>query len=624
MRLRILLYFAAMMLVTLSLAWGHAEWARGEAGDKDAPGAREALSRALESLTVTVELPRSSPRLEGLPKAGIEAASAAAVVRLTVPVSSDRFANLPVAEAGEEPITLGALWRALRPAEDGEGEETAAAAAARAREPMKVLDRLVTTRLIVGEAREIGLDRLPDVRNLVEVFTRRTLRENLLQRHIREIDADPAEVEKLYREAVREWRIKALIFKEEQDAEVFRAAVLAGSGFGEAGGRYVAEGKAASEGGEEGVFLRSGDVFPAIAETVGGLEAGAVTPVIAIGDGFAVVELMEIRFPESEEARAEARLRARNFAQNTALAEYSRALTEKYVKLDKELFEALDFGGSVENFQQLLQDDRVVAEVEGEEPLRVSGLARGIREKFYHGIGRAIEKGETNRRKIPVLNEILFKRVFLKEALVQGIDRTTEFRAALEDYESSVVFGVFIEKVLKPEITIAPGDLQAYYRQHMERYTYSEMVKLRSLVFTNEPDARSALERLRKGTDYRWIRANAKGQAEAGADGVTRFGEGFVTVGSLPEAVRRALAGTGEGKFVLYKQGERFFHVLNLEKRVPSRVQPLEEVQRSVLQDVYRNKVDEVLRDWTEKLREAYGVKVYAKEFGGSILHESP
>lgn len=610
------------MLVAFGGVVAHGESGEQPGAAKAASAIAEAGSGAAENLTVTVELPSTSSHVRSLPQQTGEVASAGEVVRLTVPVASEALADLPVAEVGEETITLAELWRVVRPAEDAEGGDRVAATTLE--DPVTVLDRLVTTRLIAGEARAIGLDELPEVRNLLDVFARRTLRETLLRRHIREVDADPAEVEKLYREAVQEWRVKALIFKEEQVAERFRKDVLAGASFGEAGGKYVAEGKAASQGGDEGRFLKRKEVSPGIAEKIGGLEVGSVTPVIPVDNSFAVVKLEETRFPDDEEAKAKARERARNFAQNTALVKYNRELTDKHVTLHKEFFEELEFGGSVDGFLKLMEDDRIVAEVVGDEPLRVFDLARGIREKFYHGIGKAIESGEINRRKVPVLNEILFKRVFLREALAQGIDNTPHFRAAVQDYENSVLFGAFIEKVLKPEIKITADDLRSYYEESIEKYTFPEMVKLRSLVFTNAEDARRALEKLRKGTDFGWVKANSGGQVEAGADGPTRFPDGPVTVESLPEAVRSALAGADEGDFMLHKEGERRVHVLNLEKRTPSRAQPLEEVQRNVLQDLYGKRIDEGLRDWTEKLREAYGVEVYAKEFGGTTLHESP
>jgi parvulin-like peptidyl-prolyl isomerase len=599
---RIFLWFVAAMLLACTNVSAIGEGAGQSSG-------------AVGNPAVTIELPLSSPHLHLLSQSEIEAASVGGVARIRVPLDSEQLEGLPLAEVDEQPVTLGELRRALMPAVAEGGEAPSSPGKAN---PEEVLARLVGIRLIVREAREIGLDELPEVRNLVDVYSRRTLRELLILRRVKGVEADEAEVEKLYREAVREWRISALIFKESKDAEAFRGDVSAGAAFDEAAGKYVSEGKAEAKGGKEGEFVKAKDISPEMEEKIGALNAGSVTPVIKTGDGFAVIKLEEVRITENAEARDQARQRARNYAQNISLAEYHRQLAEKYAKLDRELFEKLDFGISVDNFLRMRKDDRVVAQIEGEAPLTVSRLAQGIQEQYYHGLEKAIGEGTINEKKIPVLDDILFKRVFHKEALAQGIDKTPEYLGMLEDYENSVLFGAFIERVLRPEIKITPADLRQYFDRHVDQFTYPEMVRLRSLVFGNATAAQAALDKLRKGTDFRWMKANADGQVPSEIEEATRFGDGLVIVKDLPEAVRQVLGGVKEGSVVLYQQGEKYFHVLSVEKHFPSRVQPFEDAQKVVLQQAYKEKLENAFSAWVERLKTAYGAKVYVKEFSGS------
>lgn len=616
MKRRVPLYLVTLVFLAFSQAWGYGDLAGGEGAAGEAPGAREAVLKALEALTVTVELPGSAPYLKVIPSGDPVAKSSGDVVQLVVPVTSEKWADLPVADVGGEPITLDEFWRALRPGDEVVAEEDdVRAAAARAEEPMKLLHRLVDIRLVVREAEEMGLHELPEVRKFVDAFARRSLREQALQHYIRGVQADEGEIDRLYREATREWRIRGAVFAEEADARAFREAVAGGAAFSKAAESYVAESKAELKGGEAGEFLKSSEVSPEIAEQISGLETGAVTPVIPMKDGFGVIALEEVRFVESEGARAQARERALNFAQNTALEAYMKELSEKHVKLDEELFENLDFGGTADNFDARRADDTVVAEVAGEEPVRVSDLAQGIREKYYHGMDKAIESGAVNERKIPALNDILFRRLLLKDALSLGLDQSRQFRGALEDYEDSFVFGTFVEKVLKPEIRITMDDLKGYYERNVARYTLPEMIQLQSLSFTNAAHAQSALEKLRRGTGLRWIRANAEGQVAGDREDILRFGAGMVVLTSLPEAARRALEGAQEGEYALFAESDTAVHVLQVEKRVPGRVQSLEEVQQDAVRELYAEKVEASLRDWTRKLGEAYGVDVYAKEF---------
>jgi hypothetical protein len=568
-----------------------------------------------DNLTVTIELPRSSPRLQVLTQPEIDSATVAGVVRLRVPVASGRLAGLPLAEVDGDTVTVSDFRRALLPAGEEEAEEPSPP---RMKNPMELLERLVNIRLVAREAREIGLDEIPEIRNLVDVFSRRTLREHLILRRTKGVEADEAEVEKLYKEAILEWRIKAILFKEEKDAAAFREAVLAGAAFDVEAGKYISEGKAKAGGGQEGAFVKPKDISPEMTERIGELAPGSVSPVVPTKDRFAVIRLEDVRLSESVAARALARRQARNFAQNTALGGYLRELNDRYVKLDKELFEKLDFGGTVDNFERMREDGRVVAGVEGEEPVTVSQLAQGIREQYYHGMGKAIEDGTINEKKGPVLTDILYKRITLKEAMALGLDKTPEFVGAVADYENSVLFGTFVERVLRPDIKISPGDLREYYEKHVDEYSYPEMVQLRSLSFRSSSAAQTALDKLRKGTDFQWMKANAEGQVQSEDVEATRFTNELVTVRSLPDGVRQALEGVGEGTFVLYRESETYAHALYVEKRILSRAQSFEDVRSGVLTKVYEGKQDKTLKDWMERLRNAYGAKVYAVEFGGS------
>ena len=612
MTLRALLWFVATLILAFTNALAHGERA-GKPGDTgETSDIRAAMSNTADNLTVTIELPQSSPYLQVLSPMEIGAVTKNGTVRLQASLTSGRLASLPVAEVNEESITLGDLRRAMSQATE---EEAGGATQANLGNPMEILERLVEIRLFVQEAKEIGLDELPGVRNLVDVFFRRTLRENLLQRQIKEVKVDEREAQRLYEEAVREWRVKGLIFKEEADATTFLQAVKDGASFDEAARKYVADGKATSKGGELGEYVKRKDLLPEMGTMIGELTPGSITRVMAVEGGVGVIQLLEARLPESEKARAGARQQALNFAQNVFLVEYRRQLVEKYVKIHKDQLDELDFGGTVENFENLLKDERAVASIQGEDPVKVSDLARAMREKFYHGIGRAIEAGKSKDMKLPALNEILSKRVFLKEALAQGIDKTSEFIAAVAEYENSVLFGTFIERVMRPEIKVTPTDIREYYENHIDQFSSPEMVVLKSIAFRNDSDAQEVLEKLRKGTDYRWVKGNAGGQVELENNGGSPFTGSLQAVGSLPEAVRRVLVGVDEGDYLIYKDKGKYFHVVHVEKRVPAEIKSLEQSQKKLIEDVYKENFDQALRGWKNKLKQAYSTHVYVKEF---------
>jgi hypothetical protein len=159
-----------------------------------------------------------------LPAAGTESdkKEAAALlegpkIALQAPLTSPLFAGFPIAVVNEEVIALGDLTSALESAHEGTKEHAV-------KQPASVdfnaiLKRLINLRLIVQEAREMGMDELPEVKKAVEDNRKVIKRELLIADLAKDVKADEAEVEKLRREMVREWKLKSVLFEKEEDAK---------------------------------------------------------------------------------------------------------------------------------------------------------------------------------------------------------------------------------------------------------------------------------------------------------------------------------------------------------------------------------------------------------------------
>jgi hypothetical protein len=66
------------------------------------------------------------------------------------------------------------------------------------------------------------------LKNRVDVFSRVTLREELMERHVKNIRPDEKEVEKVYKGSVKEWKIKSILFEKEEDAKKMEKAIQEG------------------------------------------------------------------------------------------------------------------------------------------------------------------------------------------------------------------------------------------------------------------------------------------------------------------------------------------------------------------------------------------------------------
>ena len=500
-----------------------------------------------------------------------------------------------VATVTGEPITLEELNRDLAFASGASKSE--------------VLRRLINVNLVVQESKRIGLDELPEIKNMVDAFSKVTLREELMERQVKDIKVDDKEVGKLYKESIKEWKISSLLFEKEDAAKKMAEEIKAGKKFDELSKQYVSEGKAKE--GERGEWLKVKDISPQIVNAVSKIKAGSVSPIIPVKSGFVILRLEDIRYTEDPEAMKQAREEAVKRKKVQVLKDYSQALIKKYARVNQDVVKGINYESKTPGFEALLKDKRAVAEIRGEDPITVGELTEHLKMQFFHGIERAIESKKLNLKKVPALDEMIYKRVFRKEALRIGLDKTEGYENRVKEYENSVLFGAFVNKVIVPDIKLKEEEMKAYYSEHVKEYTMPEMMKINGLVFAKREDGESAIEKLRKGTEFQWLAENAEGQVDKNTKGLLTFDGKLVTTKDLPEGVQKAIHGARAGDFRLYESSDGYFYALAIRDVIPSKPQAYEEAREAVAKRLFDEKVKKAVEDYADKLRAISEVKIY-------------
>jgi len=503
-----------------------------------------------------------------------------------------------VATVTGEPITLEELNRDLAFASGASQSE--------------VLGRLINVNLVVQEGKRIGLDELPEIKNMIDAFSKVTLREELMERRVKDIKADQKEIEKLYREGIKEWKVSSVLLEKEDDAKKMAEEIGTGKNFDELSKQYVAAGKAKE--GERGEWLKVKNISPQIVNAVSKIKAGSISPIIPIKSGFVILRLEDIRYTEDPEAMKQAREEALKRKKVQVLKDYSNALIKKYATVNQEVLKSIDYESKAPGFEALLKDKRAVAKITGEDPITVAELTQHLKMQFFHGIERAIESKKLNSKKVPALDEMIYKRVFRKEALRLGLDKTEGYENRVKEYENSVLFGAFVNKVIVPDIKMKEEEMKACYGEHVKEYTMPEMMRINGLVFAKREDEESAIEKLRKGTEFQWLAENAEGQVDKDTKGLLTFDGKLVTTKDLPEGVQKAIHGARAGDFRLYESSNGYFYVLAVQDVIPAKPQPYEEAREAVAKRLFDEKVKKAVEDYADKLRAVSEVRIYLKD----------
>lgn len=524
-------------------------------------------------------------------------------------------ADCPVARVAGGEVALGELAAALAEAHTGKGSRARQGAKARGMDFKPTLDRIVDVRLIVEEARDMGLVDQPEYRRAREEYRASALRTALQEQAAAGVEPDAAEVEKLFQAAVKEWKLRSVKFGKEEDARQFRQAVAQGGDFDALARAAVAEKKA--QGGEPG-FVAARELVPELAHEVSRLQPGQLGEPVKLAAGWVVLRLEGERHPEDAQARAAATAQARGSAQHRAVRALHEALVKKYARVDEALLAQLDFeAGGEPAFRALLQDGRALVQIQGEAPLTVAELTQEISQKFFHGIADPIREHRVNRGKQEAYERLLGSRLFLKEARERKLDQSEAYRRKVEGYDRVLAFNAFLERVLVPEVRVTEKEVQALYEKRKKQLFNPAMFRLEGQGFASAAAAQAALGKLAQGTDLEWLRASAEGRLPPEEQGL-RLDGALVSANTLPASLAKALTGAVAGDLRLYAADDGAQHyVVRVKEHIPPSVRPYLDVREKLAREVEAEKIAGAVRDYAARLRQVQKVDVLLTRISG-------
>jgi len=542
-------------------------------------------------------------------------------IKLSAPLFSPHFAETPVALVNDEPIRL---W------------ELAQTVASRHHDTEKVptgevkiqdlLERLINIRLIVQEAKNIGLHETSSIKALFVDFEKKTLLQQLINNRMKDLVPEPDEVNKLYQQMSREVQIHNLIFKKAEDATAVLEEIGKGVPFEQLAARYIDEKKAIEE--NPATYMKIKDLLPLVGEAAYNMKIGEVSKLFQAQPGFILFKLRDRSFVEDPTIREKARQTVYERLKKQKARDYSDELIEKHAVIDEQLFEQLDFEQAsslpvkegekkTANFDKFLKDQRILATIPGGKPstITVGALAKEIKAKFFHGIDKAVKSGNINKRKIIVFSNRLFKITGDLEARLLKLDQTPRFQHAVQEFKRATLFGTFVDKVVIPDVKIESTEVRQTYENHLDEYSSPVMLRVKSLVFKRREDAENAVNRLRKGADFKWVSANAVGLVDKEVEEVIDFDNQLLSSTSLPEGLQKLAKEPHQGDSFMYPApGDDFYYGLFLEQVYPSQVQPFDQVKGVISKKLFNEKVKLALEDWIGKLNDAYDTQIFIND----------
>lgn len=537
-------------------------------------------------------------------------------MEIRVPIFSPLFAETPVAVVDDEAISFADFTKEIIAMYSGMAEGEVAS-----HDYVGLLNRMIAVRLVVLEAQNIGIDETAGAAAQISNFSDKALAKYLLQEQSKDVVPVKEEVDEAYQLVSQEVRLMTIQVKSQQQGQEFLEAYQQQGGFEVVAQAWAAEGKASLGNDED--YVHIDELLPKVKSDLTQLEIGDVSQIYkASAEGFLIFKLLDRRFAEDLNVYQEIQRRNLEKERQARSFEYIATLEEKYVRYNKDAQSALDFENLMsENpeldlrdyLKRLRKDQRILVTFAGADELQitVAQLAEKINDSFYHGLEETVTAAKLNEEKEKALFNMQFQITSRLEAEKLGLDSSSRYLEEVEQFTTTLLFESFLEKVIAPEVVIAEEEVRQRYSERLSEFSSPTMLKMRSLVFASEEDATVAFNRLKSGSDFKWVSANSRGMVEKSAEDVLPFESNLLSVTALPAAIQEQAATSGAGDVLLFTDPEKYVYVLLVEAAYPPQPKAYEQVRSEVGQALYNEKFQQILDHWVSRLKEAYATEIF-------------
>ena len=207
----------------------------------------------------------------------------------------------------------------------------------------------------------------------------------------------------------------------------------------------------------------------------------------------------------------------------------------------------------------------------------------------------------TQSGKRQFLDRYIVKRLLLKEAKKENIEKEKEFEDRLTEIREQLLIESLFKKKVTTNINLSEEELKKYYEANQEKFKKGPEVDTRQILVKTEKEAMEIRAKLEKGEDFAEMakRYSIDPSAKATGGSIGYHGKGTL----LPEYEAAAFKLTKVGQISPPVKTQLGYHLIQLQGIRPPAYTPYEEVKEFIKQRLVQERQNEVLEKYVADLK---------------------
>jgi parvulin-like peptidyl-prolyl isomerase len=480
-----------------------------------------------------------------------------------------------------EPITEGDLKYSLTIAHRREDLSSAGAL-----NLSQFVQRLIDDRLIVQEARRMGMQDYPEVQQAIQAYI---LRESVVRLHddeiVKKVTVTDEEVKSFYKKNYEQFVLGIIRVDTEEKAREILQQLQGGKDFQELAREYSPD-PSQKDAGE--VTLRRSSLNPAIDEAISNLRPGEFTGIVDVGNKFYIIKLISRKeAPEEglESVKSNIERAVRKQKERERSDEYLKYLRKQIpVQMNDEIFSSINLSEPSE-MEKLSQDERTL--------IQVNGFTLTVRDFV------SLMKSYPKKSKDTVLDGWIEQKLVDREALDRHYEKQKDFSQMVDRYENQLLKNTFINRVIVPQIVLSDEALKEYYLSHQESFMKPPTFKIQQITVKTLQDAEDIINDLKNGAEFSWLAKNRSVDSAAPEGGNL----GWLTKAEMPEPVRKVIETLKPGDISPTLKIDSFYRIIQLLDKKDGEVEEFAKVKEAVRRAAFEEQVNNILNGYIDQLK---------------------
>lgn len=215
---------------------------------------------------------------------------------------------------------------------------------------------------------------------------------------------------------------------------------------------------------------------------------------------------------------------------------------------------------------------------------------------------------DTPEGKKELLDTMVVRELILQQAKKDGLDKSPEVAAKLEELKKRVVVESFLKKKVEEQAKVSDEEMKKFYEENKDKFKSGEQVKASHILMKTEKEAQDVLKELKGGAKFEELAKKHSIDSAAAKGGEL----GWFSKGSMVPEFESVVFGLKEGETSGIVKTKFGYHIIKLTGKRPAGTRTLDEVKEQITAALLPAKQQEVFQKLKDEIKK--GAKVSVKE----------